>query len=855
MAHNLVIVESPAKASTIKKYLGPDFDVLASYGHVRDLLPKEGAVDPEHRFAMSYEVIEKNAKHVDAITRSAKKADALYLATDLDREGEAISWHILELLKQRKALDGKKVCRVVFHEITPRAIQEAVANPREISMPMVNAQQARRALDYLVGFNLSPLLWKKIRRGLSAGRVQSPALRLICEREAEIEKFVPREYWSVEADMSAAAGPFTARLSELGGEKVRQFTVTSAAQADSVKARIMESSNGSFTVVSVERKQRKRHPAPPFITSTLQQEAVRKLGFTAQRAMRVAQQLYEGIDTGSGAEGLITYMRTDSLNLASEAVAELRDFIAREYGANAVPDKPHAYKTKSKNAQEAHEAIRPTSALRTPAAIRQRLTPEQFKLYELIWKRTVACQMNPALIDSVGVDLKSTGDAVFRATGMTIAEPGFLSVYTEGQDEETAEEGALPPLVEGEKVQLGEVRIDQHFTEPPPRYSEASLVKTLEEYGIGRPSTYASIISTLMQRDYVELDRKRFRPTDIGRIVSNFLSNHFSNYVDYDFTARLEDDLDAVSRGERDWIPLLEEFWQPFLGTLKDKEASVSRKEATQARALGTDPASGLPVSARMGRYGAYIAIGDPEAEEKPKFYGLRQGQRIDTITLEEALTLTKLPRQIGATLEGQAISANIGRFGPYIRYGDKYVSLKAEDDPYTLQIERALELIEAKKQADAARLIRDFTEVGIRILNGRFGPYVTDGTKNGRIPKETDPLSLTLEDCQQLLLTAKPAFGRGRAAAAKAKPATKTAKDAASKAAASGPDGSPLRAGTGTKRATASPKPSTAKKKPKPKKKVVAKAGAKAGKSGKAATAKPGSPARTGRKSAPGPE
>ena len=843
MPHNLVIVESPAKATTIKKYLGPDFDVLASYGHVRDLLPKEGAVDPEHRFAMSYEVIEKNAKYVDAITRSAKKADALYLATDLDREGEAISWHILELLKQRKALDGKKVCRVVFHEITPRAIAEAVANPREISMPMVNAQQARRALDYLVGFNLSPLLWKKIRRGLSAGRVQSPALRLICEREAEIEKFVPREYWSVEADMNAAAGVFTARLSELGGEKVRQFTVTSAAQAEAVRARITASSDGTFTVVSIERKQRKRHPAPPFITSTLQQEAVRKLGFTAQRAMRVAQQLYEGIDIGNGAEGLITYMRTDSLNLASEAVSELRDFISREYGGNALPAKPHVYKTKSKNAQEAHEAIRPTSALRTPAAIRQRLSPEQFKLYELIWKRTVACQMNPALIDSVGVDLKSTGDAVFRATGMTVAEPGFLTVYAEGQDEETAEEGALPPLTEGEKVRLGDVRIDQHFTEPPPRYSEASLVKTLEEYGIGRPSTYASIISTLLQRDYVELDRKRFRPTDIGRIVSNFLSNHFSNYVDYDFTARLEDDLDAVSRGEREWIPLLDEFWQPFQDTLKDKEASVSRKEATQARSLGMDPVSGLPVSARMGRYGAYIAIGDPEAEEKPKFYGLRQGQRIDTITLEEALALTKLPRQIGTTPEGQSISANIGRFGPYIRYGDKYVSLKAEDDPYTLQIERALELIEAKKQADAARLIRDYADAGLRILNGRFGPYVTDGTKNARIPKETDPLTLSLADCQQLLLTAKPAFGRGRAAGQKGKVASKPAEPAAAKVA-SARAAQPAARPKAAKKKVAKPAPATKAKtvgsKPNGTAKAKAKVGTKAKTAGKAGKGAP---------------
>ena len=813
MAHNLVIVESPAKATTIKKYLGADYDVLASYGHVRDLLPKEGAVDPEHAFSMTYEVIERNAKYVDAITKSARKADALYLATDLDREGEAISWHILEVLKERKALEGKKVCRVVFHEITPRAIAEAVANPREISTALVNAQQARRALDYLVGFNLSPLLWKKIRRGLSAGRVQSPALRLICEREAEIEKFVPREYWTVEADMSAAAGPFTARLSEIGGEKVRQFTVTSQAQAEAVRQQIMDGSDGAFSVVSVEKKQRKRHPAPPFITSTLQQEAVRKLGFTAQRAMRVAQQLYEGIDTGNGAEGLITYMRTDSLNLAAEAVDELRDFIKSEYGPALVPAKPHTYKTKSKNAQEAHEAIRPTSALRRPADIRSRLTPEQFKLYELIWKRTVACQMNPALIDSVGVALKSKGDAIFRASGMTIAEPGFMLVYAESQDDEAAEEGALPSLTEGEKVQLGEVRIDQHFTEPPPRYSEASLVKTLEEYGIGRPSTYASIISTLTQRAYVELDRKRFRPTDIGRIVSNFLSNHFSDYVDYDFTARLEDDLDAVSRGEKEWIPLLEAFWKPFEGNLREKEASVSRKEATQARLLGTDPVSGLPVSARMGRFGAYIAIGDPEAEEKPKFYGLRQGQRIDTITLEEALTLTKLPRQVGQLPDGATVSANIGRFGPYIRYSDKYVSLKGEDDPYTIQIERAIELIEAKKLADAAREIRIFADAGIKILNGRFGPYVTDGTKNARIPKDSDPLQLSLADCVTLLETAKPAFGRRKAGTQEAKGAATSRKKTTQSAASAKADSKPATAKPKKQAVASKASKSTAKK------------------------------------------
>ena len=813
MGHSLVIVESPAKATTIKKYLGPGYDVLASYGHVRDLLPKEGAVDTEHDFEMTYEVIERNAKYVDAITKSARKADALYLATDLDREGEAISWHIVELLKERKALEGKKVSRVIFHEITPRAIAEAVANPREISTDLVNAQQARRALDYLVGFNLSPLLWKKIRRGLSAGRVQSPALRLICEREAEIEKFKPREYWSVDADMSAAAGDFTAKLAQYDGDRIKQFSITDQQQAEAVRAGILAGTDGSFTVISVEKKQRKRNPAPPFITSTLQQEAVRKLGFTAQRTMRVAQQLYEGIDIGNGAEGLITYMRTDSLNLAREAVDELREFIEREYGAAQLPAKPHTYKTKSKNAQEAHEAIRPTSVLRTPREVKSYLAPEQFKLYELIWKRTVACQMNPAIIDAVAAELKAHGDAVFRATGTTIAEPGFMMVYAESQDEEQAEEGALPVLKEGERVKLREVRIDQHFTEPPPRYSEASLVKTLEEYGIGRPSTYASIISTLLQRDYVELDKKRFRPTDIGRIVNNFLTNHFGHYVDYDFTAKLEDELDAVSRGEKDWIPLLREFWKPFKDTVMDKEASVSRKEATQARQLGTDPVSGLPVSARMGRYGPYIAIGDPDNEDaKPKFFGLRPGQRIDTITLEEALALTKLPRQLGSTPEGVAVSTNIGRFGPYIRHGDKFVSLKPEDDPYTLTLERALELIEAKKLADAARELRVFPETTVRILNGRFGPYVTDGSKNARIPKDVEPASLSLEQCQELLATAKPAFGRGRKAVAKvtAKPAKEAKPAKASKAT------KPAKASKATK-PTKAPKP--AKKAAKPSK------------------------------------
>ena len=767
MASNLVVVESPAKASTIKKYLGKDFEVLASYGHVRDLLPKEGAVDTANGFEMKYEVIDRNAKHVDAITKAMKKADVLYLATDLDREGEAISWHLVELLNERKALKGKDIYRVVFHEITERAIKEAIDAPRKVSMELVNAQQARRALDYLVGFNLSPLLWKKIKRGLSAGRVQSPALRLICEREAEIEKFVPREYWTIESDLVTEKGPFVARLSEYEGEKIRQFSVTNDAQAAAIREQLLAAANGELVVGNVEKKQRKRNPAPPFITSTLQQEAVRKLGFTAQRAMRTAQQLYEGIDVGTGTVGLITYMRTDSLNLAQEAVDELRSFIVGRYGAGQTPKTPRSFRTTSKNAQEAHEAIRPTSCLRVPAEIKAKLSEDQFKLYDLIWKRTVACQMIHATIDTVAADLQAGSIGVFRATGSTITEPGFMSVYQEGTDDVEQEDKALPPLETGQRIELAQIRNEQHFTEPPPRYTEASLVKTLEEYGIGRPSTYASIISTLVQREYVELEKKRFQPTDIGRIVSTFLTNHFASYVDYEFTARLEDDLDAVSRGEREWIPLLRDFWEPFAATLKDKEENVSRQEANQARELGADPKSGKPVAVRMGRYGAYVIIGSVEDEEKPRFYGLRAGQRMDSITLEEALDLTKLPRELGETPEGIPLAVKIGRFGPYVQYADKFVSLGKEDDPYTITLERALELVEEKKRADAAKQIKLFPDDDIQVLNGRYGPYVTDGKRNARVPKDSDPAALTVEECRTLLESAPPKRAgakRGRA-------------------------------------------------------------------------------------------
>ncbi len=616
-AANLVIVESPAKAKTIKKYLGPGFEVLASYGHVRDLLPKVGAVDVAHDFAMHYELIEKNAKHIGAIVSAMKKATALYLATDPDREGEAISWHIYEILRDKKTLKDKAVHRVVFHEITKSAVQAAIDNPREISMHLVNAQQARRALDYLVGFNLSPLLWRKIRRGLSAGRVQSPALRMIVEREEEIEKFVSQEYWDLMASTFAHEQSFQAKLTYYKQEKLEQFSIINEEQANNVRDDLLKAAEGKLNVVKVEKKQRKRNPAAPFITSTLQQEAARKMGFTAQRTMRTAQQLYEGIDTGQGAVGLISYMRTDSVNLAAEAIAEIRHLIGERYGKTNVPDEPRAYRTKAKNAQEAHEAIRPTSVLRIPDTIKEFLTVEQYKLYDLIWKRTVASQMVSATIDTVAVDLACGEKGMFRANGSVVVDPGFMLVYKEGLDDSKAdqdEDRMLPALTEGEIVELKELLCNQHFTEPPPRYSEASLIKSLEEHGIGRPSTYAAIIYTLQHREYVVLDQKRFRPTDVGRIVNKFLTMHFTRYVDYDFTAKLEDELDEVSRGEKEWVPLLDEFWEPFKSQVDEVLEHVKRSDVTQEALDEKCPQCEKPLSIRLGRYNRFIGCtGYPE--------------------------------------------------------------------------------------------------------------------------------------------------------------------------------------------------------------------------------------------------
>ena len=778
MPKHLLIVESPAKAKTINKYLGKDFTVLASYGHVRDLVPKEGAVEPEHRFRMHYEDIEKNEKHIEAIARAAKSADDVYLATDPDREGEAISWHIAEILKDRKLLDEKPVHRVVFTEITPRAIREAMERPRQILMPLVDAQQARRALDFLVGFNLSPVLWRKVQRGLSAGRVQSPALRMIVEREEEIEAFRAREYWTVEAECAHPTQAFTAKLSKLDGKKVEQFTITNADAAEDARARIAAAAGGSLHVTDVASKERKRRPAPPFTTSTLQQEAARKLGFTTRKTMQVAQKLYEGVALGDeGTVGLISYMRTDSVNLSQEALGELRDVIARDFGTASLPDKPNFYQTKSKNAQEAHEAVRPTSALRTPASIARYLSDDERKLYDLVWKRAVASQMIPATLNTVTVDLAAGGEHGFRASGTTVVVTGFLAVYEEGKDAKSDDDDEgrkLPAMKPGDKVPLERIHADQHFTQPPPRFTEAALVKALEEYGIGRPSTYASIIQTLLFRKYVEMESRSFRPTDVGRAVSKFLSAHFTRYVDYDFTAKLEDELDAVSRGEEDWVPLMEKFWNPFKELVEEKSESVDRSEATGARELGTDPKSGKPVSVRLGRFGPYAQIGNKDTDEKLEFASLRPGQSMHTITLEDAIELFKLPRTLGES-NGEAVTVGIGRFGAFAKRGSTYASLKDKegDDPHTIDLARAVFLIEEKEEIARNRIIKEWDGHEVQVLNGRFGPYLSDGKLNGKIPKDREPASLTLEEAQQFLAeTGKPArrgFGAKKAVAKKA--------------------------------------------------------------------------------------
>ncbi|MBA0902798.1 MAG: type I DNA topoisomerase [Candidatus Nitrotoga sp.] len=859
MASNLLIVESPAKAVTLKKYLGKDFEVLATYGHVRDLLPKSGAIDTEHDFAMQYEVIARNSKHVDAIAKAAAQAEHIYLAPDPDREGEAIAWHVAELLKSKRNIKNKPMQRVVFYEITQSAVREAVANPREISISLVNAQQARRALDYLVGFNLSPLLWRKIRPGLSAGRVQSPALRLIVERELEIEAFRSQEYWTVHLDSQKSGQPFTAKLFQYQGKKLDQLSIASEAQYQKIFDKV-SAAKLPPRVVRVEKKAKQRHAAAPFTTSTLQQEAARKLGMSTDRTMRIAQQLYEGVDIGGQTVGLISYMRTDSVTLAQEALREIRDYVTAQFAPDYLPKAALVYKSKVKNAQEAHEAIRPTSIARTPDTMREFLAPDQARLYEMIWKRTLACQMASARFDTVSLDIRLGGDdTLFRASGQTLVFPGFIAVYQESVDDSEEEESKkLPPLEEGDTVALERLYGEQHFTQPSPRFSEASLVKTLEEHGIGRPSTYASIISTLQVREYAMLDKKRFKPTDVGRVVIRFLTEHFTRYVDYGFTAQMEDELDEISDGKRDWIPVLNDFWHPFAALIEDKK-NIERKDVTQElidedcpkcgkplsmrlgkrgnfigctaypecdytrnlantadagearKELGDDPDSGLTVLLLRGPFGYYVQLGEVEvgAKVKPKRISWPKELPPEDADLAAATKLLQLPKDLGLHPEsGKKVIVNIGRFGPYIGHDGKFKSIPRADSVFTIQLERAVELLAEARTSNT--VLRELgahpdDQKPVEVCNGRYGPYVRHGKVNATLSKDISPEEVTLPEALTFLaqrVAKGPPLKKG---AAKKKVAT--TKKVATKKKAAAPK-KPI-----AKKKTAAPKKVTTKK------------------------------------------
>lgn len=816
MAKNLLIVESPAKAKTLKKYLGKDFEVLASYGHVRDLVPKNGAVDVDNNYSMNYETIARNSKHMDSIAQAAASADTIMLAPDPDREGEAIAWHISELLKSKRALKGKKFNRVVFYEITQSAVLEAVSHPRDIAMPLVNAQQARRALDYLVGFNLSPLLWRKIRPGLSAGRVQSPALRLIVERELEIEKFITQEYWSVHLDSQKNSIPFKAKLFQFQGKKLEQLSIGSQIEFDTIFSKLSDAKLPP-KVVRVDKKGKSRNPAAPFTTSTLQQEAVRKLGMTSERTMRTAQSLYEGVDIGGQTTGLISYMRTDSVSLANEAVAEIREYIRSNFSADYLPSKQPLYKSKTKNAQESHEAIRPTSILRTPDSVREHLNIDQMRLYEMIWKRTLACQMSPARFDTVSIDIRlSSDDTLFRASGQTLIFPGFIGVYMEDVDDAEEEDSVkLPSLAEGDLLPVDKLYGEQHFTQPPPRFSEASLVKSLEEYGIGRPSTYATIISTLQAREYAILDKKRFMPTDVGRVVIKFLTEHFTRYVDYGFTANLEDELDAVSEGKLDWIPVLDSFWKGFNKLLIDKKdvdrpgteileepcpkcgkplskrlgkrgsfiGCTAYPECDYTRSLdgeddpgdvrkelGVHPETNQAVLLLRGPYGYYVQLGEAEegVKVKPKRVSWPKELPLENADLATALKLLSLPRDLGAHPDdSKKVIVNIGRFGPYIGHDGKFKSVPRGESIFDISLERAVELLSQPKTGGntVLRTLGEHPEdkAVVDVCNGRYGPYVRHGKINATLPNDVSPESISLEQALELISLKASKGGSGK--------------------------------------------------------------------------------------------
>ena len=846
---NVVVVESPTKASTIGRYLGPDYTVVASYGHVRDLLPKDGSVRPDDAFAMDWTVADGAEKHIGTIRKALKGADHLYLATDPDREGEAISWHVRDELGRRGLLDGVAVKRVVFTEVTKSAVLDAMAAPRDLDDDLIDAYRARRALDYLVGFTLSPVLWRKLPGSRSAGRVQSVALRLICARELEIEAFKPREYWSIEVDLDTPRGErVIARLAALDGEKLGKYALGDQEEAE--RAAVLVRS-GRYSIGAVEPKRVKRNPAPPFTTSTLQQEASRKLGFAARRTMQVAQQLYEGIAVGGEQVGLITYMRTDGVQIAEQAMRQARDVIGQRYGKAYVPEKPRRYRTKAKNAQEAHEAIRPTDLARTPQSLSSALKKDQARLYELIWKRALASQMASAEIDRVSVDIASDDGRIgLRATGSTIAFDGFLRVYQEGRDDAQRDNGdadderRLPAVTVGEAMAVAGVTPNKHVTEPPPRFSEASLVRRLEELGIGRPSTYASIISVLQDRDYVRLEKRRFVPEDRGRIVTVFLESFFSRYVEYDFTASLEGQLDTISAGEIDWRQVLSDFWRDFAGAVEEtkglrvkhvldaldatlglhlfpaEDGGEDRRcpsceagrlglklgrygpfvgcanypdckytrplaengdDASEPRTLGNDPETGLPIMLKRGPYGLYIeqAVEDT-SKKKPKRVSLPQDLAPDLVDLRTALGLLALPREIGIHPEsGKPVTAGIGRFGAYVKHDGAYRSLPRGESVLEVGLNRAVVLIAEKKGgAQVLRELGAHPDGGepVSLRSGRYGPYVQHRRVRASLPKGASADELTLDDAVKLLAakaakggTKKKTSGRGRPKAKRA--------------------------------------------------------------------------------------
>ena len=857
---NVVVVESPAKAKTINRYLGTGYTVLASYGHVRDLPSKDGSVRPDDDFEMAWEIDAKAAKRLSDIAQALKGADRLILATDPDREGEAISWHVLEDLKRRKAIKGAVVERVVFNAITKSAITEAMKHPRDIDQELVEAYLARRALDYLVGFTLSPVLWRKLPGARSAGRVQSVALRLIVDREIEIEGFRTQEYWTVEADVAAGSDPFLARLVKHEGKRLTKFDLGEEATAMAARNAVQQS---TFKVAAVERKPAKRYPPPPFTTSTLQQEASRKLGFSAQRTMQAAQKLYEGVDIGGETVGLITYMRTDGVQSAPEALTEARHVISDLYGKEYVPESARIYKTKAKNAQEAHEAIRPTSLERNPG--RLRLEPDMGRLYELIWKRMVASQMEAARVERTTIDLDSgDGKTALRASGQVVQFPGYLAVYEEGRDDEADEDGGRLPSVDvGADAKVLAARADQHFTEPPPRYSEASLVKKMEELGIGRPSTYASILSVLRDRAYVRMEKNRFVPEDAGRLVTAFLEQFFARYVEYDFTAGLEEKLDLVSAGQLNWKALLREFWTGFhaavgeIGELRMGDvltaldtalaphifppkaegtdprqcptcgngrlslkagrygafvgcsnypecrftrpiASSTDEEGGQTgdRELGIDPASGNAIWLKQGRFGPYVE----EAATPPRRASLPKDWPPASIDLDKALRLLRLPREVGPHPEdGGMILAGIGRYGPYVQHNGAYANLSNVDEVFEVGLNRAVAVLAEKRSgargargAAAAAVLNELgahpdTGQPVRVLSGRYGPYIKHGDTNANVPKGQDPAALTLADALPLLAAREGApkskSAKARKAPARKAPATKSAAKSAAAA------------------------------------------------------------------------